>query len=311
MVDVEQRALRAFEDQRLAALAHRMDAFGDIGDHRHELRRERERFIARLLERHFGLLEILRQHEVVIVEQLRELRREAVRVEQVLHADRAPRDLVLVGGADAAAGRADLVARGRALARLVERHVISQHQRAGRRDREPRTHVDTRLLELADFLQQRERRHDDAVADQHGNAGAQHAGRDQAQHGLPAADDQRMTGVVAALEAHDAGRLLGQPVDDLALAFIAPLGADDDDVLAHGYSGENASVTQEARRHARRSLLRVFTGGRPAGRPEARATSPPDEKRATQTLRHASELADACFIGRVARARRGAGADPA
>ena len=48
-----------------------------------------------------------------------------------------------------------------------------------------------------------------------------------------AADDQRMAGVVAALEAHDALRALGQPVDDLAFAFIAPLGADDDDVLAH------------------------------------------------------------------------------
>ena len=50
---------------------------------------------------------------------------------------------------------------------------------------------------------------------------------------LRAADDERVPGVVAALEAHDALRVLGQPVDDLALAFVAPLGADDDDVLAH------------------------------------------------------------------------------
>jgi hypothetical protein len=41
-----------------------------------------------------------------------------------------------------------------------------------------------------------------------------------------------MARVVAALEADDALRALRQPVDDLALALIAPLGADDDDVLA-------------------------------------------------------------------------------
>ena len=50
------------------------------------------------------------------------------------------------------------------------------------------------------------------------------------QHGLLAADHQRVAGVVAALEAHHALRAVGQPVDDLALALVAPLGADDDDV---------------------------------------------------------------------------------
>jgi len=46
-------------------------------------------------------------------------------------------------------------------------------------------------------------------------------------------DDQRVTGVVAALEADDALRLLGQPVDDLALAFVAPLGPDHHHVSCH------------------------------------------------------------------------------
>ena len=42
-----------------------------------------------------------------------------------------------------------------------------------------------------------------------------------------------MPGVVPALEADDALRVFGQPVDDFSLAFVTPLGADDDDVLAH------------------------------------------------------------------------------
>src|SRR5207344_536699 len=52
----------------------------------------------------------------------------------------------------------------------------------------------------------------------------------EVQHGLLAADHQRVAGVVAALEADHALRAVGQPVDDLALALVAPLGADDDDV---------------------------------------------------------------------------------
>jgi hypothetical protein len=39
-----------------------------------------------------------------------------------------------------------------------------------------------------------------------------------------------MTGIVAALEADDDIRLLRQPVDDLALSLVAPLGTDDDNV---------------------------------------------------------------------------------
>src|SRR5262249_62076078 len=57
--------------------------------------------------------------------------------------------------------------------------------------------------------------------------------RNQMQHGLLAADHERVPGVVPALEAHHALRMVGEPVDDLALALVAPLGAYDYDVLAH------------------------------------------------------------------------------
>ena len=48
-----------------------------------------------------------------------------------------------------------------------------------------------------------------------------------------AADHQRVPGVVAALETHDRFRAIGEQVDDLSLALITPLGANDDDVLTH------------------------------------------------------------------------------
>ena len=69
----------------------------------------------------------------------------------------------------------------------------------------------------------------DAVADHRGRAADDPARQQRQLVGL-VADDQRVAGVVAALEAHDHVGPAGQPVDDLALAFVAPLGADDGDV---------------------------------------------------------------------------------
>jgi len=42
-----------------------------------------------------------------------------------------------------------------------------------------------------------------------------------------------VAGVVPALEARHRRGTLGEQIDDLALAFIAPLGADDDDEFPH------------------------------------------------------------------------------
>jgi hypothetical protein len=46
-----------------------------------------------------------------------------------------------------------------------------------------------------------------------------------------------MTRVVTALKAGHARHFVGQQIDDLALALVAPLGADDDYVLVHRKSG--------------------------------------------------------------------------
>ena len=72
---------------------------------------------------------------------------------------------------------------------------------------------------------QRGRRQHHAVADQAKHAFAQDSRRNQMQHRFLAADDQRVAGVVAALETRDRADPLGQQVDDLALAFVAPLRA--------------------------------------------------------------------------------------
>ena len=48
-----------------------------------------------------------------------------------------------------------------------------------------------------------------------------------------AADDERVPGIVTALEARHGRSALGEQIHNLALALIAPLGADDDHELSH------------------------------------------------------------------------------
>ncbi len=107
--------------------------------------------------------------------------------------------------------------------------------------------------EPADLLEQRARIEHHAVADHRQLAGPHHAGRQQRELVGGAVDDQRVAGIVAALEAHHDVGLLGEPVDDLALAFVAPLGADHDHIrhqdplkptrqVAAARTGGNASL---------------------------------------------------------------------
>ncbi len=72
-----------------------------------------------------------------------------------------------------------------------------------------------------------------AIADQAQRVVAQDAGRNQVQHGLLAADDERVASVVATLEAHHRPDLRGQQVDDLAFSFVAPLCPEDDYRITH------------------------------------------------------------------------------
>src|SRR4029450_12501177 len=65
LIDVEQRALRAFEEQRLSALARGLQQRGDVGHHRLELCCERQGVVACLRERYGLAVEIPGEDEVV------------------------------------------------------------------------------------------------------------------------------------------------------------------------------------------------------------------------------------------------------
>jgi len=100
-----------------------------------------------------------------------------------------------------------------------ERRILRNDETLGR-------HVHTLGLQLLDLGQQRPGVDDHTVAD-HGELSRTHdAGGQKAQLVGDAVDHERVAGIVAALEAHDHIGPRGQPVHNLAFAFVAPLGAD-------------------------------------------------------------------------------------
>ena len=53
------------------------------------------------------------------------------------------------------------------------------------------------------------------------------------QHGLLAAYDECMPGIVAALKPNDALSVISKPIHDFALALVAPLSSDDNYIFNH------------------------------------------------------------------------------
>src|SRR5690606_6066398 len=131
VVDVEQRALRAFAQHALALLAQVVADAGDVGFHRLDVVAEGQGFVQRLLVVDRVHAQVLGQHEVVVIERGLELFGQLLGVMQVGDADAATRHLVLVRRTDAAAGGADGLAAGGLLARLIERDVVGHDQRRG------------------------------------------------------------------------------------------------------------------------------------------------------------------------------------
>ena len=79
-----------------------------------------------------------------------------------------------------------------------------------------------------DFGQQRRRIEHQPVADHGLLAGPQNAARNQLQDELPVADENRVAGIVPALITRHDIEALGEQIDDLPLAFVSPLGSQDD-----------------------------------------------------------------------------------
>ncbi len=153
-----------------------------------------------------------------------------------------PRPVVPIRASEFCASRArsSSPCRGRISGRVLGDHQVL----GGHRHPLPRQPLD--------LGQQRPGVQHHAVAD-HAELARPHDARGQRRQlvGHPV-DHQRMAGVVPALKPGDHIGPLAQPVDDLALALVAPLGADDDDVChaipRNVQAGPGISGTAQARK---------------------------------------------------------------
>ena len=152
-------------------------------------------------------------------------------VGEIHQPDGAPSDLVLVGGTDAAPRRADAERRVCGFADRVELAVQRQDQRRVLGDAQiVGSDIDALFLEMGDLVEQRLRVEHHAIADDRQLSRPHDARGQQRELVGGAIDHQGVAGIMAALEADDDVGLLGQPIDDLALALVAPLGADHDNI---------------------------------------------------------------------------------
>ena len=226
MVDVEQHALCALEQDSPPATA----SLVEVAPHRPGERKDEVGDFGQVVEQTLAVDRRLAETGaecVVVRAQAVEQRSELPEMGEVAHPDRAAADLVLVGGADAAARRADLAGARSIFAQAVEVAVDGQDQRARLSDPQDfRRDFDALLADALNLGFERPRIEHDAIADDRRRA-ADDAARQQRELVGLVSHDERVAGVVAALEADHHVGAARQPVDDLALAFVAPLGADD------------------------------------------------------------------------------------
>ena len=150
---------------------------------------------------------------------------EQVGAQQVDDAQAAARHLVFVGGADAAAGGADLLAAGRALSGQLDHAVVGQDDLGAVGDEELLVDCDAELAQLGHFAEEGDGIEHHAVADDAFAARAQHAAGNELQHEFLPANDDGVAGVVAARVTRHGAEPLAQHVHNLAFALVAPLGA--------------------------------------------------------------------------------------
>ena len=271
MVDVEHGALGTLEQDAAAGALELGQAQPDRLGERQQLGGERQEFRQQLVAVDLLDAEAAAQG-VVVDQQLVDLGRQGVGVGEVADPDGTPCRLVLVGRADAAAGGADLAgtliaAFAGELARPVQLAVQRQDQGRVLGDAQGvGADGDALGAQALDLLEQGPGVDHDTVADQRELALAHHARGQERELVGDAVDDQRVAGIVAALEAHHHVGPLAEPVDDLALALVAPLGADHRDI-AHGFRLDTGTLPGAL---ARRVLhRRPFPGQHDGGRARA------------------------------------------
>ena len=233
MVDVEQRALRAFQQHRLALLERGVEQVAGVGDAVLESLGLGQQVLDDLGRVERLAVVDLDQHLVLQLQCGLDLLGQQRLVEHVGDTDPDAGDLVLIAGADAAAGGADLLAARVSLDDLVHGDVIRHQQVRVGGDQQP-LGVHAAVFQTLELGEQHTGIYDDAVADDVGDAGREDPRGDQVKREVLATrQHHRVAGVVAALVAHDPLHTATEQIGGLSFALVAPLSADEHD-CRHG-----------------------------------------------------------------------------
>ena len=180
MVDVQQSALRTFEQNGLAALEGEVELQARVRDAVLETLGLRQYLFDDLLRVECLAVVDLDQHLVLEFECCFDLLGQDLLVKDVRGTDTDTGDLVLVARADTAAGRADLLRSQEAFGDLVDGHVVRHDQvRISRKQQAGRVHA--ALFQACQFGQQHTRVDDDTVTDDVVDGGGEDSGRDEVQ----------------------------------------------------------------------------------------------------------------------------------
>jgi hypothetical protein len=226
-VDVEHHPLRSLEEDAIAAGDCVADKGMDVADHPLEPLRVAEVLVEdRPLVERRGVVQF-GQHLVLEPEHEAQLLLEERRLLQVADAKADAPHLVLIGRAHPTGRRAQPVIAALHLAQPIELGVV-RHDHVGTLADDQVGGADALGVEVVDLLEENLGVDHHPMPDDADGRGVEDAAGDEVEPVLLPLSDHRVAGVVATLRAHHHVDAIGEEVDDLALALVAPLPAHQD-----------------------------------------------------------------------------------
>lgn len=222
MVDVEQRALTALEEDDLARVDGVVQDQRRVGDVRLDLLRVLEHLLDDLARLDRAPVEDLGEELVLLLQGRLDLLLQDRLVVEVLDANAHTVDLVGVRRTDATARRTDLALPEEPFRHLVDRDVVRGDQMGIAADQQlGRVHA--AVVQPTQLGEQDGRVDDDTVSDDRGTPRRKDSGGEEMKCVLLVTYDHRVAGIVAALVTHHIVHGSTEEVGGLSLALVTPL----------------------------------------------------------------------------------------
>src|SRR6266404_5950333 len=157
-----------------------------------------------------------------------DVRLQETEVKQINYAQAAAASFVLVARANPARSGPNFYAAGRVFRRELNHAVVGKNDVRAVADKQIAIYSDPSFAQRGHFLQKRNWIEHHSVSNYATTALAQHPTGHQLQDKSLAINDDRVAGIVASGVTRHDGEVLGEHVNNLALALVAPLSADHD-----------------------------------------------------------------------------------